>query len=1381
MPPQTRQSAAFSAMPDLRPAQTPQAKRSERLAKCIEGLRSQDGITLPYPVHDSPSKRRKSPGHDVVKRVSFLFFKDEERNTDFLSRALEQFRLRSPAFRDTDDRLNDLLEELTSTVDSVLQNTPQSIRRQDPAAPSSERNEQDHVHIASMGPPPIPFWSKPPSTPDSSSGRWPTPQFQSTQLQDEVELPNSPTLSIRHAPKPMLEDIATYPELPCPARPASSQTAIWRGEMPDPRATTTNAAAGTISANTSFTSVNTSIWSNPQGAQDPPSPATSVGSIPCMDGANDGGNGDCTQSTFYGTPITFNSSHPAGEHSTSVAARTDTSNYGSSDIFDSMADQETPSKHPPSNEQPPTTREQSPQIIRNRQSPSHASSVLRKPHEDSKQRTDKSTDNSTETSPSRPPGEHVRVKRIRTDGIAGGLKLSPGLLRLPFNLRFECARLLGAASITGQQLEDEWPEPRDFSTLRAVAKKLVPSFQSGSEARYEKCSYHVTLRYTESKKNDQPLFEPELVLPGPELSTCWQRAFGFDRMLFVDSESLLKPPMKLGLSKHKDNILQCFLDMLGEEQEFLGRTWLQFHVKTKDSKRGGLAGSKQHGAFAFIFVALKGDDNTLPPLTLHTLIDWALPIPENAHKSWCKMYARLDQRASRNTHVMFLDPDEIEDVDDKEATQDPPPTGRNDPQFAEKFLENSEYKEGVIMSDGCSEAPKYTLRLCGQALGQTCIPSAAQIRCAGAKGMIVMSRPTEEEDDNPHAAPPQTKIRLAESQRKVVPKSKDREATEYDKYFYELSANAVSRPVEHSFMYLDFLQILNICGVPTDDMEALVLRRTEEYKTQLLEAIEDPEACRSWLHAQGALMEERRRNDDIATIAGFPSLDIEKAILMLDSGFDPRRFAPLKCLIDSEIESSAERMIRGFKVPLQLSTMVFGEADLTGSLGPEQGYLRLSKPLYDPLTGKSITQFEGWTIVSRLPAARDSDMRSVEFVYRPELSHLVDTLVLSTKGPQPLADMCSGGDYDGDRFWACKEPALVKHFRNRPAPRELPDPASLGIKVDERTLGDIIEDHTSEEDVRRFVRMGTANRMKQSWVGIVTKLHARVAHAKGLDSEAAVACADLKDSLMDSDKSGFTFDQEALDAFVESWGVRNLPKPAYFEYTDKKDDNDDPGKQYQKADPNHVVDKIYCQILQVEISKALELAREEMKGAKDFDPDLTAFYDAMMVDARNNPAISSQLDHLKSKLRELNELYKNRTGHWSKVQGTRKSSTLWNNALIECAAFYDAIEPLFKDTDPTIREWCRKNGTALTTWERLKASALAKFYEIGKLRFGVAGGQLCKLKAEAVEHRIMTMAAYRNVKPRKRKRRDDDIVYTARDMDVDQADGDENTAAGAVQ
>lgn len=53
--------------------------------------------------------------------------------------------------------------------------------------------------------------------------------------------------------------------------------------------------------------------------------------------------------------------------------------------------------------------------------------------------------------------------------------------------------------------------------------------------------------------------------------------------------------------------------------------------------------------------------------------------------------------------------------------------------------------------------------------------------------------------------------------------------------------------------------------------------------------------------------------------------------------------------------------------------------------------------------------------VIRNPCLHPGDWQKFKVVEKPELVHLVDCIVFSTRGRRPAADMMSGGDLDGDQ------------------------------------------------------------------------------------------------------------------------------------------------------------------------------------------------------------------------------------------------------------------------------------------------------------------------------------------------------------------------------
>ena len=63
--------------------------------------------------------------------------------------------------------------------------------------------------------------------------------------------------------------------------------------------------------------------------------------------------------------------------------------------------------------------------------------------------------------------------------------------------------------------------------------------------------------------------------------------------------------------------------------------------------------------------------------------------------------------------------------------------------------------------------------------------------------------------------------------------------------------------------------------------------------------------------------------------------------------------------------------------------------------------------------------------VIRNPCLHPGDWQKFRVVEKPELAHLVDCIVFSTRGRRPAADMMSGGDLDGDQCTSWKIPITL--------------------------------------------------------------------------------------------------------------------------------------------------------------------------------------------------------------------------------------------------------------------------------------------------------------------------------------------------------------------
>ena len=1308
----------------------------EGLASYFEQLRNHDGITLPYQEHESPRKRRKSPGHDAVRLISLLYY---QQNFESLEQAIAQSRLRSPARVSIDDKLNHLLESLKLAASPAKNGTPHSPRRQWQVAPSLPGSEHQHVQATSMGPPPIPTWSKPPPPPGSASSFWPPPSLESTEIDDCIDTPPSPTPSIRHAPKQSLDDIS-YPNLPPPIRSTSPVTVLYdpRAMAPPPKLDLTKIMSGTTSVNTSFTttSANTSFQSEAQGFQEAETPASSVGSLQSMDGPKDATNGLCTQQTNWGS----SPSSSVFERLCGSAAPTSTeyTKWGSSIPDDDFPDEaQTPCKRQKLGSSTnvrldeemdctPARTTTTPPVAKENEKPMPVDS------------------------PEKRNGENRRVRDIPRHGIACGVFMTGQLSDLSFELQWECTRLMQSGNITTEQLDEEWGY-RSFTSLEKFQKLHVPHHSFRSEAAYKDCSYHAKLRWRDAKEKDKPLFKLELLPPSHENHNSWQRKYGSKRFIFVEVDNLNKPPMKSELG-NQEHITTRFLEMLSEPQELLGRRWLQFHAQQKKSNnKSSNPEDARSGIMQYIFAAISSSSREqLLPLTLRDIIGWSIPFTWNMDKSWCKASSRLDLYASRPVPIVVLQPNDVAYIDDEYATRDPPDERFNDERFGKEHADNEVYYADTLMTDGCSVAHPYLFHLIAKKLELKRIPSVAQFRFAGAKGLVSIMRIDRSQPFDPNVRPEGPLIWIRKSQLKVEPGDDNKDPAKYDRDYWMLQVVKVSHPTPPWLLYRDFMPILRDRGIPSRVIEDIALRSAKAIAEEFLQCLEDPQKLRDWIRRANAAAEDLRRANGMRMLAGFPKARLERAVRMLESGFEPLKFKPLAKDIEYSAHAIFERKKKTFKITLDNSTNLLGIADPTGALAPGEIYYQTSEPFNDPITSMQTTCLEGEVLVSRAPAGRPSDMQKVRAVRKPELDHLYDVVVFSSKGPRALADHLSGGDYDGDIFWVCWDSRLVAPFKNAPAPQRLPNPTTLGIEVDERRLREIVVDPNNEHYIEEFIRMATKNRLRFNQLGTVTKMLLRVVHADGFYSQRAKALMDLKDLIMDSDKNGRFFSEKAWRIFKEKYRLSSLLSPAHCEYTDPASEDQLNAPKYDAISDDDILDKICFGVLGETFDAALATAESLLSKAIPDDVDLVRLYDKI---GRRGKRFRRELDLLKSKLQKVQDQWTRAMTSWQNLTVPSEKTKALDAAVLACRKDWESIQPEIVSQD-TILEWTEQIAYEPTTWTQIKASAMALELTANekKMWFQIAAPELCYMKASATPGSVLlTRQAHMALKPREWK------------------------------
>lgn len=157
-------------------------------------------------------------------------------------------------------------------------------------------------------------------------------------------------------------------------------------------------------------------------------------------------------------------------------------------------------------------------------------------------------------------------------------------------------------------------------------------------------------------------------------------------------------------------------------------------------------------------------------------------------------------------------------------------------------------------------------------------------------------------------------------------------------------------------------------------------------------------------------------------------------MMAVESGFDPRQSAYTCQKLHHFIRTKVDKVVTEYKILVSQSVTAFIVPDSLQLLGPDEVFVSFSgEGPVDASTGCTISHFSGDVLIYRSPCKLPTDIRKFRAVYRPELCHLKDCIVMSassalcTRSP---ASFLSGGDYDGDTATVIFDPALVNPFRN---------------------------------------------------------------------------------------------------------------------------------------------------------------------------------------------------------------------------------------------------------------------------------------------------------------------------------------------------------------
>ncbi|KAF1344950.1 RNA dependent RNA polymerase-domain-containing protein, partial [Delphinella strobiligena] len=153
---------------------------------------------------------------------------------------------------------------------------------------------------------------------------------------------------------------------------------------------------------------------------------------------------------------------------------------------------------------------------------------------------------------------------------------------------------------------------------------------------------------------------------------------------------------------------------------------------------------------------------------------------------------------------------------------------------------------------------------------------------------------------------------------------------------------------------------------------------------------------------------------------------------------------------------------------------------------------------------------EGICLLARNPSLHPGDVRVVKAVFCSKLLHLKDVVVLPQKGDRDLANMCSGGDLDGDDYLVMWDKALFP-----PESGWNYSPMDFTPPIPRMGVGVVTKDQLTENFINYIKndRLGTVATLHRAWADWHSK-------AGGVKHENCQRLAQLHSIAVDFPKSG---------------------------------------------------------------------------------------------------------------------------------------------------------------------------------------------------------------------------------------------------------------------
>ncbi|KAL4883059.1 RNA dependent RNA polymerase-domain-containing protein [Aspergillus karnatakaensis] len=798
-----------------------------------------------------------------------------------------------------------------------------------------------------------------------------------------------------------------------------------------------------------------------------------------------------------------------------------------------------------------------------------------------------------------------------------------------------------------------------------------------------------------------------------ERSCRFHRRFGSDRFLSLTIPAPARPPNHLRLPSHPALLRESIaLWLTHHSHNCLGRIWKPFCVEEVKQKRKVRAEPK----FRVDFFAIDGIDfvgRSMPssmrlaaksetsdnrtPMTLENLLDWHLAPRSNSNQTNLKLFQRMSLALSKTFATVVLKPKQVFYLKD-------------DPNHR-------------VMNDGCALMSRQLANQICDSLGITGnTPSAFQGRIAGAKGLWMVDAHQSQiitEDD--------IWIQISDSQMKINPHPREwQEPVDDEKLTFEVVK--WSKPPHPVDLNIQLLAILDHGGHIKEYIGDLARQGIQGVARDFEEVLKhnSPILCRSLAQkirpssdsGAGFLAQSVRRLEQWMTD------DVEAIIRFSEAGFTPRDFYPLRKRLGRCMRDLLERYVEEMRIEVPLSTYAFCIADPYGILKEDEVHFGLSINWRDDQGQFEDNLLDGIDVlVGRLPAHLPSDIQRRKAVWKSELRHFKDVIVFPTTGDIPLADMLSGGDYDGDTPWICWDQNIVRNFYNSspPSGHENYPPEHFGLTKHSVPMEEI-------QSMGEFLESSFTFNLTLSNLGRCTVEHEKLSYDETLNSPSAKELSFLLSHLVDGRKAGVQLSESAWQKYRKKISPRVRLLPAY-KNTERKPKRD------------NIIDHIRFKVshsAREEVLTNLQRAFPEEEHSRSKDQDLIRPWNEARETAETarHEGDVSLYAILKQATREIEDL--NQRWNRSLSGGTGSFSPL----ALEAAEQARAIPPPKSGKHPMLHAWRHNQAT----WLELLASYAYRKQPQSSFVIHAFGEILCQIKSRSAPFRTVSneiLACYR--------------------------------------